>query len=1249
MPGDDPDNEDIDAEFDGVDVPGVDDDVSVSESTLDAIDDFLDEQDEDVSDGDSPGTMDIPDLDGDAPVVSEDDIEDPDEPGASEFNAGTDTYTGTGTGSVSEVAAKGVDKELEDVVVEWVEDHPVTGHVGTIDVCGVRVVVGCDDIGMRHLEVPVFTSDPGKIPDVLDSDELECTPLSTVLVVDTEDDIPSWINGDIQVMTVSDVRREVRGDITSDGEDATEVDTRGLGPDAGPDPDEVEPEVNAETVRVTGTLDTTLQAKLLVDQEDVETAAEDTDGIEDIDEELQPVSDGEPEKESFAALHCRIVRVTRNETRLGDTATVTVADYSGAATIAVGHGAGSSEDDIDSFEENVGDEVLLTALVDSRDRRGYEYTATGATDVVTLQSDEYPAGYYLDAPSPLDSIPSIYAESDSNGEAWSDIADAVLEEYHVAVPFSDDDEKWWMYIDSVDHDEYGLWLPDGKSRLETVLDDYLPAAKNTSHHRREILKNVKNRSRIEPGELAEGVPDDADLKWMVGVANGVVDLRTGELHDHAPHWRLRTKIQTEYDPDLVKDGDDPIDTLGDGLTWFVNDVAQSDEDALLMLNLTAHALMRNHSIKAWFPVVGPSDSGKGAFIDTVTSMLGGDVTSEMVFPDFCRGEGFETGVVRGSHIVIDDDASAKQVRDVNFLKKVTGGRGARINEKYEKLEDYTPHATVVTLNNNPSVFTEKDSSVKNRIYPIILPHRHTTEDDDNKDYIPEQELEERTQSEDELKRLLAASVQMAGKMYEAGEPISNRSEQKRWDIYQWWSDTALRFTRTCLVQETGAKLRKMAAYQTYVNFCHRDGIEPMSPTKFWTTMQKSEEISYEKGSWQDGERAVKHVMLSEDALKYAPDWVVDRYEDEIETGAATNPLDRVTPLDELAFGPTGLVEGRVIGRRLIQNGLGVKIRIQDESARRDVVAFTNEDSENPLDGVKVGDKVRLDNWTLTRYEGKPQLQWEGFGTVQVMEPGPNHSDDDQEVVSGAGETVNSSSDGGEEPSSVEAGKSGEDAARADGGDESAGSEACGPAVTVNDIGERVTVETHVGDWTMMGEDDNVHALGTVVGGDLGLHDEFTPVEMDVVAFDEIGGDAVTSTMRSSKVELRDAKVGLYDGDLQLQLDARSTVEVLEENDIGQFADWVTEDGSGGRESGEDASGKAQRDRVVGVKSLIAQAQMADDGEGASITRVINRAESEGFDESKVKHEIEKLKHQGDVYEVGEGKLRLTGGVNGGAP
>jgi replicative DNA helicase Mcm len=107
------------------------------------------------------------------------------------------------------------------------------------------------------------------------------------------------------------------------------------------------------------------------------------------------------------------------------------------------------------------------------------------------------------------------------------------------------------------------------------------------------------------------------------------------------------------------------------------------------------------------------------------------------------------------------------------------------------------------------------------------------------------------------------------------------------------------------------------------------------------------------------------------------------------------------------------------------------------------------------------------------------------------------------------------------------------------------------------------------------------------------------------------------------------EISMADAEMAISL-TRSLIGQTFDPDAGMFdADRTTE-----------ATEKSQRDRIKSIQNLIAELQDEYD-DGAPLEEVLDESEANGMGRSKAKHEIEKLKQQGDAYAPEKDTLRLS--------
>lgn len=634
-----------------------------------------------------------------------------------------------------------------------------------------------------------------------------------------------------------------------------------------------------------------------------------------------------------------------------------------------------------------GDQVVLGDVERNDDEDGgAAWKQTPESSIVVIDNSTYPAGYLLEERSGLVQAESWYADDDTpDWKAEMFVKNTILDECHIETPRGQDDDMW-MYVDDPGSDLHGTWTSNGEDRIKELLDEHLPEWKTNDRTKNSIVSSLIDQTRVPDDEWDEGTPEDEALQWAIGVQNGVIDLSTGELHDHGPEWRIRRKLPVEYKPEQYDD-------LGDGIQWFIDATMKTDGDRESFKYLLGHALARCYPAETVWALIGPGGNGKTLLLEVIQQLLG-DVSGAFDLDIMTSDSSFGGGPLIGSNLAIDDDATDVKMQKTGLMKKASGGSEAMINTKYDQMtgDGYNNFATMVYLANDPPMFGDKTRGMERRIFPIMMPFEFTDDpSDDKKDKIPRREIRDRTQTTDELEALLVVAVEYARKLYRGDDVSDGRTEDERWTTYEKYSDNILRFWMECTNASQGTRVTRNAVYEIYVQWCNHRGVDPKPSggrNGFWPLSDQCHGVSYNRDSvYLDGERAIEHVTLDPDALDYAPEWVSEKWEADIDDDETTlaNRLDRPTPLADLDGGYC-TTEARVIARGHADESeeVGVQLTLEDDTTAIDAITWGDE-----FDGVHVGDKVRLDRAKLSQYRGVPQLKTAGPTDVRVVEEGPN--------------------------------------------------------------------------------------------------------------------------------------------------------------------------------------------------------------------------------------------------------------------
>ena len=532
-----------------------------------------------------------------------------------------------------------------------------------------------------------------------------------------------------------------------------------------------------------------------------------------------------------------------------------------------------------------------------------------------------------------------------------------------------EDETDWMYVLESER----LWVYDEASgtfdgygeayvgrRLAHELGDHF-----SQTEKREIVGHLEDRNHVHRDELNARHRDDP----LVCVGNGVVNLRTGERHDHDPEYQFIRGLEWDYDPARA----DPSRVLE-----FLDDVTERTEDRDTLLDHLAHGLMPGHPYRAFVVCYGPGGNGKTQVAELFRGFVGSD-NAAAVEIDELASDDFATSDLPGKFINWGDDMAGDgggMLKDLSLLKKASGGSEIRANEKHEKTFNFKNEAAMFFSANEPPNIGEQKSSIEDRIYPIEMPYRFTAnpdpEDAYEKDKTPNisQDL---LDDEEAMRGLLLLAVKHAQDLEESnGEYSQPETGEERLEKYNRSADPIRRFTAKALEPASGEyKIRKDDAYRLYVSYADSWDERPASEDGFKRQFSRSFPAEIEDGRSRalvdpddDSDRVYiwKRVRWTPLAREKMPDWMEERYSDHFDgEDMSDDVVEEESESAELA----GLAPGRhdlvvTVAEKMDpkpwQQGRGHLV--DDEG---NIMEYVAEGSSNPLAGATEGDTVEIAN------------------------------------------------------------------------------------------------------------------------------------------------------------------------------------------------------------------------------------------------------------------------------------------------
>jgi len=288
-----------------------------------------------------------------------------------------------------------------------------------------------------------------------------------------------------------------------------------------------------------------------------------------------------------------------------------------------------------------------------------------------------------------------------------------------------------------------LGMQEISKKLASVIGSEVSHYAGDTDKQGEILgfaKTSKSNARIDaairsansdPRILVEVSEWDKDEHYL-GVSNGVVDLRTGELLKGRQDLFITRKSPISYTPGLTN------------TRWqqFIDYATGGDKELQEFIQRAAgYTLTGSRKYDVMFLVYGPAGSGKNTLVEALVKALG---TDQYAFPMdstiLAMNDGqsnssdlYHWAMLRGRRMVWVDELPESERLKENAVKKLTGSTEISARSPGERPFTFESKAKLwITTNHRPII---TDEAMWRRIKPIPLMRPPEVSDPDLKEYI----------------------------------------------------------------------------------------------------------------------------------------------------------------------------------------------------------------------------------------------------------------------------------------------------------------------------------------------------------------------------------------------------------------------------------------------------------------------------------------------------------------------------------
>lgn len=329
-----------------------------------------------------------------------------------------------------------------------------------------------------------------------------------------------------------------------------------------------------------------------------------------------------------------------------------------------------------------------------------------------------------------------------------------------------------------------------------------------------MLDLARSDVPVLPSEL------DAD-PLLFNVANGTIDLRTGDLRPHSPLDLITKQSPVTYDPHARH------------AVWdaFVEHVTGGDiAFATFLRQVAGYCLTGLNQEKRFFLAFGEPDTGKSTFLDALRVALG----------DYARVAAPETWLLQsavggnrgdlarlvGARLVLSSEFRSNARFDEALIKSITGGDAITCAAKYQAEFTFQPQFKILLAANDAPRFSASDEGMAERGTRLPFSNRLA---EGKKDPKVKQAL---CSPEDAGAAVLAWMVTGCLEWQQQGLTLPEVVKRSSAE-YRDENDNAKGFFDDELVFTEGARTTRKEMRLAYEQWCEHEGVRfPLGPKEF---------------------------------------------------------------------------------------------------------------------------------------------------------------------------------------------------------------------------------------------------------------------------------------------------------------------------------------------------------------------------------------------------------------------------------
>lgn len=350
-----------------------------------------------------------------------------------------------------------------------------------------------------------------------------------------------------------------------------------------------------------------------------------------------------------------------------------------------------------------------------------------------------------------------------------------------------------------------------KQAVDCGMEDVVQATKRNNWRIEGVLNLLQSR-------LYAHIDDFDNDPDMLNVANGVLDLRNGQLIPHESSQRFTYCLPVEYDNTASSELWENF--LKQAVT---REGEPTNEELLNFLQIAlGYSLTGHTSEEKLFYLYGETRAGKGTIQETFLALMPYPLAMGVDFNTFTMrrdadSQNFDLADMKPARAVFASESNKYQSLNPAKIKQLTGGDPVRCAHKHKEFFSYRPQYTPWLLSNHKVNGDPEDNALWGRVLVVELPNSWLNREDTG--------LKAALKRPEALKGVLNWIVDGAMQWYKSGlktpEQVKQATTAHRKDL-----DTVEKWLEDSEINSDSPFYSSVNIYHDYETWCKENGVEP---------------------------------------------------------------------------------------------------------------------------------------------------------------------------------------------------------------------------------------------------------------------------------------------------------------------------------------------------------------------------------------------------------------------------------------